>query len=237
MKRGQKTYSMGWKNGAKYVPTIRWCLVFQRPFSSIALREDTPVTLEGMIGWQNLSQMTKPGPNVVDFHEIVIDAKDRSLLEEGILCTLGELASGGVRARFSLEFLAEDEKSARSKELHWQGIGSKRFLSALKEYQRKVSTQKVGEETRIPLDRFIRPSDSLEEKRIKYRAALAVARGVSITEIPLDHVSRHISRDLNDRSDLVIVGSRAKAALYNSKDEVVSSLTFPFIPETVHRRR
>lgn len=236
MKRGQKTYSMGWKNGSKYVPIIRWCLVFEHPFSSIDLKEDTVVTLEGMIGWQNLSQMTKQGSSVTGFYEMAVDSHDRSLLEEGIRCTLGELASGAVRARFSLEFLSHDQKTARNKELRWQGIGSKRFLSALKKYQRKVSTQNGGEETRIPLDRFIRPADSLEEKRIKYRAALAIARGVPIAEIPLDHVSQHMSRETNNRSELVIVGSKAKAALYNSKDEVVSSLTFPFIPESGSRR-
>ena len=70
------------------------------------------------------------------------------------------------------------------------------------ESQEELSHEKNWKKNHVILDHVTGNRSSIREKRIKYRAALAAARGIAISEVPLSQVNEQISREIANRKVL-----------------------------------
>lgn len=200
---------------------IQWCLIFREPLSRIELVDSTPCTLHGMVVWQNLGAFLREDfdiePALEDFDT------DGSIVERGITCTLGELRTGKVKARLTLEFAPENKKQKVLRDVSWQDIAGTPLKPWLKTLQNLVLEQKRADSEVVPLAGLSRRSGYFCERSLKYKAALAAARGVSVNEIPLAQVYQFLAREIVDKKEYVGRGESARVALYNDKGELVTT--------------
>lgn len=204
---------------------IQWCLVFAKPLSQIALVDSTPCTLHGMIIWQNLDSFLSDdcSEDVVQNRGLEDFAEKGSLLQGGITCTLGELRTGRVKARLTLEFSPENKKQKVLRNVSWKNIAGIPLKPWLLTIQKQIRNRKRPDSEIISLANLGKRSGYLEERSLKYKTALAAARDVSVHEIPLAHVLRFAAREIVDKKEYVGQGTSAKVALYNEKGELVTS--------------
>ncbi len=213
-----------------YDALVQWGLVFSQPLSHIVIEESTACTLHGVIARQNLnvflgdeaSPHSLENPVVSAFHE------DSALVYDGIPCTLGELQRGRIKARLSLEFSPENQGKQPFKvqrDVSWREIARTALIPWLQNLQRQILEKKCGDGHMVCLNGLVKKSGYIGERSLKYKAALAAARGVSIDEIPASHVHRALVRELIDRKEYVRHGGTATVALYNEREEIVGSRT------------
>jgi hypothetical protein len=204
---------------------IQWCLIFNKPLSQIELVDSTPCTLHGMVVWQNLDDFL-----CEDFSEgLIADpvledfGADGSVVQGGITSTLGQLRKGKVKARLTLEFSPENKKQKVLRNVSWQDIAGTPLKPWLKTLQNQIREEKRADSAIAPLAGLSRRSGYFCERSLKYKAALAAARGVSVNEIPLGQVYRFLAREIVDKKEYVGRGGSARVALYNEQGELVTT--------------
>ncbi len=208
---------------------VQWCLVFAQPLSQLTIDDSTPCTLHGAIVRQKLNAFL--GEDVHYFERnLVISSfdEDSSVVCDGIPCTLGELQQGKVEARLILEFSPENQEDNSSKVLRdasWKDIARTALIPWLITIQKQIREKKRDDGKSINLDGLVKKSGYIGERSLKYKAALAAARGVSLHEIPSSHVSQALVRELVDKKEYIRHGSTATVALYNGRGEIVGSST------------
>ena len=207
---------------------IQWCLIFDNPLSQIDLVDSTKCTLHGMIVWQNLNSLL--GEDVTDAQRIeellTFDLNQKSsVIHGGISCTLGELRKGKVKARLSLEFSPESKAKNVVRDFVWDN-GTKTPLKAwLKTMQHQIRDKKRADSEIVCLTGIAPKSGYLCDRSLKYKSAIAAARGVSVNEVPMAYVYQFLARELVDKKEYIGPGGSARVALYNDKDELVTSST------------
>lgn len=210
-----------------YDAIIQWCLIFAKPLSQVELVDSTSCTLHGMVIWQNLDPFLRedfsgelaPGEACKDFGE------DGAVVQGGITCTLGELRTGKVKARLSLEFSPENKKQKVLRNVCWQDIGSTPLKPWLKSMQDQIREKKRVDSEVVCLVGLGQRTGYVWERSLKYKTALAAARGVSVNEIPLAQVYRFVAREIVDKKEYVGRGTSARVDMYNEKGELVTTST------------
>ena len=210
-----------------YDVLIQWCLIFAKPLSQVELVDSTPCTLHGMIVWQNLDAFLRE-----DFSEEFVSGKfckdfgkDGSVVQGGITCTLGELRTGKVMARLSLEFSPENKKQKVLRNVSWQDIARTPLKPWLKSLQDQIREKKRADSEVVCLAGLGQRTGYVWERSLKYKAALAAARGVSVNEVPLAQVYSFVAREIVDKKEYVGRGTSARVEMYNEKGELVTAGT------------
>jgi hypothetical protein len=146
------------------------------------------------------------------------------MVVEGIPCTLGALQRGQVEARLSLEFATENCKKHAEKVLRqvtWRDMERTTLISRLQVLQQDIRRGRRDDGKIVCLADLVKKPGYVGERSLKYQAALAAARGVSLPEIPASRVYRALVRALIDKKEYIRHGSTATVALYNGRGEVV----------------
>ncbi|MFH0781147.1 MAG: hypothetical protein V2B20_04215 [Pseudomonadota bacterium] len=209
---------------------VQWGLVFAQPLSHIVIDESTPCTLHGVIVRQNLNVFLgeEASPHSLRNTAAPLLHEDSALVYDGIPCTLGELQHGQIKARLSLEFTPESQRMQPYKVLRdasWREIARTALIPWLISLQQQILEKKYDDGYMICLDGLVKKSGYIGERSLKYKVALAAARGVPIHEIPSSHVHQALVRELIDRKEYVRHGGTATVALYNEREEIVGSRT------------
>lgn len=210
-----------------YDPLIQWCLIFTKPLSQVDLVDSTPCALHGMIVWQNVGAFLRE-----DFSKELVQGEvcedfgeDGSVVQGGITCTLGELRTGKVKARLSLEFSPENKKQKVLRNVCWQDIARTPLKPWLKSMQDRIREKRRADSEVICLAGLGQRTGYFGERSLKYKAALAAARGVSVNEVPLAQVYRFVAREIVDKKEYVGRGTSARVEMYNDKGELVTAST------------
>ncbi len=204
---------------------LQWCLTFEKELSIIRLEENTTCILHGGILWQNLTEGPETSGRGLSLtkNEIPGNGDDYGVIHPGIYTTLGELLRGKVDAQLSLEYTAENKYQQISRNISWERISQTPLNAFLKTVRRKILDGSMPDSKTVLLGRITSNSCVYEQKSLKYKAALAAARGVSLGDIPADQVNNYLVRELLDKKQYILSGSVAKLSLYNGLGEVVAS--------------
>lgn len=203
---------------------VDWCLVFERPLSKIVLDLDTCCTLKGMITWQNLNSFLVPSLQSTygETDECAMGAGCvSSIIHEGISCRLGELQAGTVKARLTLAYEPEHRFHDVFRDIVWHSLPDRDIFSWLTKKQEKIWNGLCKDSKALSLASFFKGTGMFQGNGLKYRAALAAARGLSLHEVPTIHVYELLAREAVDRKEYLRYGSKAKISLYNSQGELV----------------
>jgi hypothetical protein len=209
---------------------IQWCLVFPEPLSQVAIEEATACTLHGLIVRQRLDAYLggEVGDQATRQRALSRFNEDSALIIDGISCTLGELQSGQVEARLILEFIPENQAGHSRKVLRdatWRDIVHLPLIPWLTTIQQQIREKKREDGKSICLDGLVKKSGYIGERSLKYKAALAAARGVPLDEISSVLVRQTVVRELVDKKEYIRHGSTATLAMYNGRGEIVGSRT------------
>lgn len=207
--------------------TIQWCLIFDQPLSQVSINDETVCTLQGVVVWQDLSNfLVESNLNGNEQNQLCeVPEEDVSIGQRGISCTIGELRKGKVDARLFLEFTPENDIQNICREVAWNDIARvplKPFLKALKN---KIKNKMMNDTHIIRLDGLAKNTGYLSQRSLKYKAALAAARGVSLGDIPNNQVYNYLIREVVDKKEYVRYGSSAKVLLFNGTGQIVDSRT------------
>ncbi len=209
-----------------YDALVQWCLVFDRPLSKVIISETTVCTLHGALIRQQLNvflreEQPKDSKKNQAFGNI---NEEFSVVYEGIPCTLGELQDGKIDARLRLEFATENIKNHPGKVLRnaaWKDIDRTELIPWLQSLQKHIIDGKREDGKIITLDGLVKKSGYIDDRSLKYKSALAAARGVSLQEISPAQAHQALVRELIDKKEYIRHGSSATLALYNGKGEIV----------------
>ncbi len=207
---------------------VQWCFVFSQSLSQLVIEEATVCTLHGAVIRQQLNGLLgEEGCGSFGKKRLLtVFDDDGSMVLEGIPCTLGALQRGQVEARLCLEFAMEKQKKHREKVLRqaaWCDMERTRLIPRLQVLQRDIRRGRCDDGKIIGLADLIKNSGYVGERSLKYKVALAAARGVTLEEIPAPLVRRTLLREVIDKKEYVRHGSTATVALYNGRGGIVGS--------------
>lgn len=205
---------------------VQWCLIFDQPLSRITIEDSTCCSLHGMIEWQNLDAfLTEKTQAEAGRRERTLATfdQDSAVVDDGIFCTLGELQEGRVKARLILEVSAENRGRKIVRDISWRDIAKAPLKSWLLTLQEQIREHRREDGRTISLTGLIKSSGYLSERSLKYTAALAAIRGVSLGEVPLAHVHRAVVNELINRKEYIGQDSIATLALYNDLGEIIGT--------------
>lgn len=207
--------------------TTEWCLTFKSNLSEIEIDDSTHCMLHGRIVWQDLGRHC--GLKIDSMANVcrqIFESDDGSdVLSEGIKTTIGELRTGQVNAKLTLEYDTENRQKRVSQGVSCQKIAKAPLRAWLKTLQNKIREGKIDDTPSIALGSLTKNSSFFEQRSLKYKAALAAARGISMAEVPQTQVYEYLVRDILDRKEYISLGSSAKISLFNSYGEMVDSKT------------
>lgn len=207
---------------------IEWCLTFNDNLSKIEIEDDTPCVLHGRIVWQDLTcfkEKCASGGKCLENQLSVFCNNDSGVIQNGISSTIGELREGTMNARLTLEYLAENNHQQVSRNISWNKVAQAPLKPFIKTIQRKIFDGRLPDEKTVVFSGFTHNSSFFEQKSLKYKAALAAARGVPISDIPQSMVHDYLVKEVIDRKEYIGNGSDAKFSLFNGYGEIVSTKT------------
>jgi hypothetical protein len=205
---------------------VQWCLVFDQPLSRIAINDSTCCSLHGMIEWQNLNSIlsarteTEAGQRE---RAMAIFDRDSTIVADGIFCTLGELQEGRVKARLLLEVTGENSGSRVVRDISWRDIAKAPLQPWLLAVQEQIREHRRDDGRTVSLSGLVKSAGYLNERSLKYTAALAASRGMPLGEVPLAHVQRAVIHELINRKEYIGRGNIATLALYNDLGEIIGT--------------
>lgn len=200
--------------------TIRWCLLFEDDISKLKISLDTPCTLLGMIEWHELSKIMNQSKSV---DKIEIDALEEKmvLLEDGIPCTLRHLQEGSIKARLLLEFSVPHSEREVFRDSTWEDIHCDQVKEIIRIFQDKIHNGKTPDTRMIRLAcKKVRPG-GFAQRSLKYRAALALAKGVGLDEISLNQANRYAAQDIINKKEYLVMGARTRFSLQSESGEII----------------
>lgn len=202
--------------------TIRWCISFTEKLSSLTLAEDTPCTLLGMIEWHNLKK-------ILDSHEIEADMspglvaleEKMVLLEDGIPCSLKQLEEGTIKAKLSLEFSLPHSAQKVFSDSSWADIDKLPIVDMVRTIQQKILKGDIADSTVVSLACRRAKPGYFRQRSMKYKAALAFSRGVSVDAIPQNVANHYVAKDIINRREYLVFGTRTKLSLHSGSGELI----------------
>lgn len=202
--------------------TIRWCLSFNEKLSCLTINDDTPCILRGMIEWHDLGKIlenqddrTMVQPGVVALEEKMV------LLEDGIPCSLRQLEEGSIKARLSLEFSLPHSEQKVFRDSSWNDIDKLPIVDMVRLIQTKIKAGTTGDTTVVSLACGRAKPTYFGQRSMKYKAALAIARGVSIDAISQNTANHYVARDIINKKEYLVFGTRTKLSLHSGSGELV----------------
>lgn len=202
--------------------TIRWCLSFADMLSTITVCDKTPCTLRGMIEWHDLHEILKSEKENDLVFPVVTGLEEKLvLLEDGIPCTLQQLEEGSVKACLSLEFSIPHKSQKIFRSSNWNDIDKLPVISMVKKMQAKIASGAIVDTNIVSLACRNATPGYFRQRSMKYKAALALARGVRIDSIP-EHVAQHfVARDIINKKEYLEFGTRTKLSLHSDGGKLV----------------
>lgn len=201
--------------------TIRWCLLFQDNISELKVSLDSPCTLLGMIQWHNLSRIMNQNSEVSANPQLAALEEKMVLLEDGIPCTLRQLQEGSIKARLLLEFSLPHLEQKVFRDSTWEDIHCDRVEEMIVSFQDKIKKGETFDTRVIRLAcKKVQPG-GFAQRSLKYKAALALAKGVALDEIPSTLANRYAAQDIINKKEYLIMGARTKFSLHSETGEVV----------------
>ncbi|BHH82890.1 hypothetical protein [Desulforhopalus sp. 52FAK] len=208
--------------GPVFDATIRWCLSFNNKLSFITINEDTPCILRGMIEWHDLGKILENQEDCTIVHPGVVALEEKMvLLEDGIPCTLRQLQEGAIKARLSLEFSLPHSEQKVFRDSGWDDIDTLAIVDMVCSIQKKIKAGSIDDTTVISLACGRAKPSYFRQRSMKYKAALALARGVSIDAIPQNIVNHYVARDIINKKEYLVYGTRTRLCLHSGSGELV----------------
>jgi hypothetical protein len=206
-----------------YDATIHWCLSFAENLSSLSLSPLTSCTLRGMAEWHDLSRMlSENGDSFSTMYSHFAPVEEKKVhLADGIPCTLLELEEGRISARLMLEISLPHAEQKIYRDSSWNSIGKQSLVEMLGTLQEQILAGKIKDTKIVSLACKKVNSIFLLQRSLKFRAALATARGVGISEIPENLANLYAARDIINKKEYLVFGTRTKLSLYTAQGKVV----------------
>jgi hypothetical protein len=203
--------------------SIHWCLLFAEPLSQVLIEDDTLCTLQGLILWQNLS--TFLGEHHRDFDEQMVAGDEFPVVQSSIECTIGQLRKGKVNQRLILELSMENETKNILRDVSWHDVVDMPLKQFLKGIKKKIHDKLMKDTHIVSLAGFTKESGYIGQQSLRYKVALAKARGVSSNEMPLNETCKHLIQEISYKKEYIRQGCSARVSLYNGVGDVVSRKT------------
>lgn len=202
--------------------TIRWCLSFDKRISMLQVSEATPCTLLGTIEWHNLSQILRADINETEGHPGVAALEEKLvLLQDGIPCTLQQLEQGDVKARLSLEFSRPHSEQRLFRDSNWENIDKLPIVAMVRTLQGDIAAGKESDTTVVSLTCMRAQPGYFRQRSMKYKAALALARGVGVDAIPQSVANHYVAKDIINKKQYLTYGTRTRFSLHSGTDNLV----------------
>lgn len=204
---------------------LQWCLSFEKKLSHIECADHTPCILHGRIFWSSLTEdlnriESARSPQGKLKSQI---RDDSAMIESGIYTTLGDLISGTIAAQLTLEYTAENRYQQIYRNISWGKICHIPLKTYIKTVQGKITKGTLPDTKTVIFSRNTSKSGVQSQKGLKYKAALAVARGVPLADISQNQVNSYLAREVPSKKQYIKSGSHARLSLYNGHGEVVES--------------
>lgn len=205
-----------------YDATIYWCLSFFDNLDIIDVNEKTPCILLGTVEWHDLNKIVDDVDTPVEFHPQIAAIEEKIvLLEHGIPCTLGQLEEGSIKARLVLEFSLPHSDNVVFRDSSWSDIDRLPIVEMVSAIRNDIITQKIKGTKIVSLACGRAMPGPFRQHSLKYKAALAFARGVTLDEIPQNLVNQYIAKDILNKKKYLEFGARTKLSLQSGSGEVV----------------
>lgn len=202
--------------------TIRWCLSFNDKISFLTIDEDTPCILRGMIEWHDLGKILENHDDSTMVHPGVAALEEKMvLLEDGIPCSLRQLEEGVIKARLSLEFSLPHSEQKVFRDSGWNDIDKLPIVDMVCSIQQKIKAGAIDDTTVVSLTCGRAKPSYFGQRSMKYKAALALARGVNIDAISQNIANHYVARDIINRKEYLVFGTRTKLSLHSGSGELV----------------
>lgn len=202
--------------------TIRWCLVFHENISGIELSAETPCTLLGMIEWHDLNKILKNNFDDTSVHPRIIALEEKMvLLENGIPCSLEQLEEGSVKARLSLEFSLPHSEQKVFRDSRWNDIDTLPIIKMVRSIQRKIVGGMLADTKVVSLTCRSAKAGHFRQRTLKYKAALAFTRGVSLDAVSQSAANHYVAKDIINKKEYLIQGARTRLCLHSGSGELV----------------
>lgn len=205
-----------------YDATIHWCLSFFDDLSVIEINENTPCTLLGTVEWHNLNDIVNNIATPEEFYPQIAAIEERVvLLEDGIPCTLKQLEEGSIKARLVLEFSFPHSEKEVFRDSSWNDIDQLPIVVMVRAIQKDILSKKTKDATIVSLACGRAKSGLFRQRGLKYKAALAVARGVSPNEISQKLANQYVAKDILNKKEYLKFGARTQLSLQSGTGELV----------------
>ncbi len=202
--------------------TIRWCLSFEEKISALTVDENTPCTLLGTVEWHDLGRILKADKNVAEGYPGVTAFEEKLvLLQNGIPCSLKQLEQGSIKARLSLEFSIPHSEQRLFRDSNWKNIDRLAVVDMVKDIQREITAGKVGDTTVVSLVCRRAQPEYFRQRSMKYKAALALARGVRVDAIPQNLADHYVAKDIINKKQYLTYGTRTKLSLHSEAGQLI----------------
>lgn len=139
-------------------------------------------------------------------------------------CTLGDLAAGRVEAELTVAAGNIDNSRVYCR-LNLKDIDFNTIIGWLEQKKNIALANKSLKSKVVSLVEYEQSSRKSANSRLKYKAALAAARGVMLDEVPSTHVDQALKVESLSRRKLIPVGARAVVSLRDGKGTVICSTT------------
>lgn len=207
---------MGMKDFPGFAGQIFWILVFPHNISEIHLSDNTECLVDGLV--INEEESIASAEIAATESRVNLDA---SRPHRGITCNLGQLARGEVHA--TLRVAAESEGKARVYcKLQLDDVHFDALQDWLRDRQQEVAAGRRLDSNVVVLAEYVQSCQSIDSRQLKYRAALAAARGVALDDVPPSHIERAIAMELQTRSRAIPRGCPAIVSLVDASGTIVN---------------
>jgi hypothetical protein len=207
---------------AVYDATIHWCISFVDNIALIDINKNTPCTLLGTVEWHDLNKIVNDIDTSAGFHPQIAAIEEKVvLLEDGIPCTLKQLEEGSVKARLVLEFSLPHSDKEVFRDSSWSDIDQLPIVEMVKAIQVDIISQKTKATRIVRLACGRAQPGPFRQRSLKYKAALAIARGVSLDEIPQKMANRYLVKDILNKKEYLKFGARTQLSLQTDAGELV----------------
>ena len=203
---------------------VFWGINFSGPLSEIEISDKTRCTVQGLFILGGADSVYAREQEVCRFGESQKGFRNSEYQQDvnGIDCSLGALAHGDVEA--VLTVVSKTDKDSRIFcRLNLQGIDFREIVPWLKDKQEKILENCSIDTEFIALGEYTRFQKNIANRHLKYKVALAAARGVTPEDIPVSHIEKAFEAENLNYRRFIPVGSGAVISLRDSKGRIVSS--------------
>ncbi len=134
-------------------------------------------------------------------------------MNENTPCTLRQLEEGSINGRLVLEFSLPHSDKVVFRDSSWSEIDRLPIVEMVSSIQKDIISQKIKGTKIVSLACGRAMPGLFRQHSLKYKAALAFARGVTLDEIPGNLANQYVAKDILNRKKYLEFGARTKLSL------------------------